>query len=81
MSKEVFIQWFKENGGGVIINITANLHYSGSALQVHSASAKAAVDAMTKVLAVEWGPYDVRVVGICPGAIEGTEGFARLGDV
>lgn len=35
---------------------------------------------MTKTLAVEWGPNKVRVVGIVPGAIEGTEGFERLGD-
>ena len=35
---------------------------------------------MTKTLAVEWGPNKVRVVGIVPGGIEGTEGFERLGD-
>jgi peroxisomal 2,4-dienoyl-CoA reductase len=35
---------------------------------------------MTKTMAVEWGPSKVRVVGIVPGAIEGTEGFERLGD-
>jgi peroxisomal 2,4-dienoyl-CoA reductase len=32
-------------------------------------------------MAVEWGPHKVRVVGIVPGAIEGTEGFERLGDI
>lgn len=36
---------------------------------------------MTKTLAVEWGPYNVRVCGIVPGAIKGTEGFERLGDI
>ena len=36
---------------------------------------------MTKVLAVEWGPYNVRVNGIVPGAISGTEGFERLGNL
>ena len=34
---------------------------------------------MTKVLAVEWGPYGIRVNELVPGAIEGTEGFERLG--
>lgn len=67
--------------GGVIINMSAALHWSGSALQVHSAAAKAGIDSMTKTLAVEWGPYKVRVCGIVPGAIEGTEGFERLGDL
>lgn len=64
--------------GGVIINISATLHWNGSALQAHSAAAKAGVDALTRVLAVEWGPHNVRVVGIVPGAIGGTEGVERL---
>jgi peroxisomal 2,4-dienoyl-CoA reductase len=80
MSQAVFNTYMKNNGG-VIINISAALHWSGSALQVHSASAKAGVDTITKTLAVEWGPHKVRVTGIVPGAIEGTEGFERLGDL
>jgi 2,4-dienoyl-CoA reductase [(3E)-enoyl-CoA-producing], peroxisomal len=64
--------------GGVIINITANLHYSGTLLQTHAGTAKAGVDALTKHMAVELGPRNIRVVGICPGAIEGTEGMDRL---
>lgn len=39
------------------------------------------MDALTKVLACEWGPHNVRVVGIVPGAIAGTVGFERLGNV
>jgi len=37
------------------------------------------VDALTRHLAVEWGPFNVRVNGIAPGPIEGTTGFERLG--
>ena len=48
---------------------------------MHSSAAKAGVDAITKVLATEWGPHGIRVCGIVPGAIEGTEGFERLGDI
>ena len=33
------------------------------------------------MLACEWGPYGIRVNGIVPGAIEGTEGFERLGNL
>ena len=66
---------------GVIINMTMTLHWNGAFGMIHSASAKAGVDAMTKVLATEWGPHGVRVVGIAPGPIEGTEGFERLGDL
>jgi 2,4-dienoyl-CoA reductase [(3E)-enoyl-CoA-producing], peroxisomal len=45
---------------------------------VHAAAAKAAVDAMTRTLAVEWGPAGVRVNSVAPGPIEGTEGMDRL---
>jgi peroxisomal 2,4-dienoyl-CoA reductase len=46
--------------------------------QVHASAAKAGVDSLTRTLAVEWGPYGIRVNGIAPGPIEGTEGVKRL---
>jgi peroxisomal 2,4-dienoyl-CoA reductase len=80
MSQAVFNGYMNKHGG-VIINISSTIHWNGSALMVHSNSAKAAVDSMTKTLALEWGPHGVRVVGLIPGYIEGTQGFERLGDV
>lgn len=79
MSKWVYSKWMKKNGGK-IINISASLHYLGTLLNSHAAAAKAGVDAITKTLALEWGPKGVRVNGVAPGAIEGTEGFDRLID-
>jgi len=36
-------------------------------------------DAMTRHLAVEWGPNNIRVNSLAPGPITGTEGYRRLG--
>lgn len=78
VSRAVFNTAMRKNGG-TIINISATLHWNGTVLQAHSSAAKAGVDALTKVMAAEWGPFNVRVNGIVPGAIQGTEGFERLG--
>ena len=46
--------------------------------QAHVCAAKAGVDMLTRVLAIEWGGDGVRVNSVVPGPIEGTEGMARL---
>jgi peroxisomal 2,4-dienoyl-CoA reductase len=63
---------------GQILNISATLHYLGTPMQLHVSAAKAGVDALTKNLAVEWGPYGIRVNAIAPGPIADTEGMKRL---
>ena len=80
MSKHVYIKWMKANKGS-IINISASLHYLGTLMNSHASAAKAGVDAITKTLGLEWGPKGVRVNGVAPGFIEGTEGFERLMDL
>jgi peroxisomal 2,4-dienoyl-CoA reductase len=64
--------------GGSVLNISATLHYGGTPGQLHVAAAKAAVDALTRTLAVEWGPLGVRVNAIAPGPVGDTEGARRL---
>ena len=64
--------------GGVVLNISATLHYLGTPGQLHVAAAKAGIDALTRGLAVEWGGYGIRVNGIAPGPIAETEGVRRL---
>jgi peroxisomal 2,4-dienoyl-CoA reductase len=76
-SRAAFDRAMRERGG-TIVNVSATLHYGATPFQVHAAAAKAAVDAVTRTLALEWGPAGVRVVGVAPGPIEGTEGLARL---
>jgi 2,4-dienoyl-CoA reductase [(3E)-enoyl-CoA-producing], peroxisomal len=64
--------------GGSVVNISATLPYLGTMGQSHAAAAKAGIDSLTRTLAVEWGPYGIRVNGIAPGPIDGTEGVRRL---
>ncbi|XP_069875987.1 peroxisomal 2,4-dienoyl-CoA reductase [(3E)-enoyl-CoA-producing]-like isoform X1 [Dipodomys merriami] len=78
VSRVLYEKFFRDHGG-VIVNITATLCFRGQLLQVHAGTAKAAVDAMTRHLAVEWGPRNIRVNSLAPGPISGTEGLRRLG--
>ncbi|HZO16562.1 MAG TPA: SDR family oxidoreductase [Polyangiaceae bacterium] len=64
--------------GGNIINISATLHYTATPMQIHASAAKAAVDAITRTLALEWAGLGIRVNGIAPGPIAETEGMSRL---
>ena len=61
-----------------IINISAPQASVPMELQVHVCAAKAGVDMITRVLAMEWGGEGVRVNSIVPGPIDGTEGMKRL---
>ncbi|KAK0200099.1 hypothetical protein DFS33DRAFT_1367033 [Desarmillaria ectypa] len=63
---------------GSYIMTSATLHYKGTPYQAHVSAAKAGVDALSNVLAVEEGPHGVRSNVISPGAIANTEGMTRL---
>jgi NAD(P)-dependent dehydrogenase (short-subunit alcohol dehydrogenase family) len=61
-------RWIEGRRKGVILSILSTSTITGRAFTVPSAMAKSAVLAMTKSLAVEWGPKGVRTVAIAPGA-------------
>jgi NAD(P)-dependent dehydrogenase (short-subunit alcohol dehydrogenase family) len=56
--------------GASLIAITAGQAVNASALQAHACAAKAGINQLIRVLALEWGP-EVRVNGISPGPIAG----------
>ncbi len=59
----------KEQGGGAIVNVGSNV--STRAIRNRSAyvASKGAVDALTNAMAVELGPYGIRVNTLAPGYI------------
>lgn len=52
---------------GAILNIGAAYAWTGGPGFAHSAAAKAGVKNLTETLAVEWGPYGIRVNALVPG--------------
>ncbi|KAJ3594616.1 hypothetical protein NHX12_003923 [Muraenolepis orangiensis] len=65
--KEVYLAWMKDHGG-VIVNIIADM-WRGFPGMAHTGAARAAVDNLTKSLAIEWAHSGVRVNAVAPGTI------------
>lgn len=57
------------NQNGCIINISSIWGITGGSCEVHYSVTKAGIDGMTKALAKELGPSNIRVNSIAPGAI------------
>lgn len=67
------------NKNGCIINISSIWGITGASCEVHYSVSKAGVDALTKALAKELGPSNIRVNSIAPGIIK-TEMNAHLSE-
>ena len=67
MSREVYGQYMRKHGGGVV-SMLADM-WRGMPGMGHSGAARAGMENFTKTAAVEWAPSGVRVNAVAPGWI------------
>lgn len=63
-------QMMQQNTGGSIINISSIASVIGIRGLVAYSAAKGGINQLTRVMAVEWAPYNIRVNAIAPGYFE-----------
>ncbi|OGD26656.1 MAG: hypothetical protein A2Y56_07290 [Candidatus Aminicenantes bacterium RBG_13_63_10] len=57
-------------GGGAIINVSSTAAIRGEAFHSHYAATKGALNALTKSLAAELAPHNIRVNAVAPGWVD-----------
>ena len=57
-------------GGGAIVTIASTAAIRGHGLGAGYTASKGGVDALTRLLAVQYGPHGVRANCICPGGVD-----------
>lgn len=64
------IPFMKEKKRGTIINISSTAAVRGEAFHSHYAASKGAIVSLSKSLAVELAPYNIRVNSVAPGWVD-----------
>ena len=71
-------RWIESGLTGTVMQILTQSAMTGMPFTVPSAMAKAGALAMIRSLAVEWGPYGIRTVGVVPGPFPTEGAWSRL---
>ncbi|WP_073734010.1 SDR family oxidoreductase [Streptomyces sp. CB02488] len=67
MTREFGRRHLAAGTAGSIVSVGASYAWTGGPGYAHSAAAKAGVKNLVETLAVEWGPYGIRINGLVPG--------------
>jgi NAD(P)-dependent dehydrogenase (short-subunit alcohol dehydrogenase family) len=71
-------RWIAEGRKGSVVSNLVTWVWTGSAFVVPAAMAKTAIHAMTMSLAVEWGPYGIRLNAVAPGPFPTESAWEKL---
>ena len=71
-------RWIEADRKGTVMQILTQSAMTGMPFTVPSAMANAGALAMIRSLAVEWGPYGIRTVGVVPGPFPTEGAWSRL---
>jgi NAD(P)-dependent dehydrogenase (short-subunit alcohol dehydrogenase family) len=74
-------RWIDQRIKASVVSNLVTWVWTGSAFVVPSAMAKAALHAMTMSLAVEWGPYGIRLNATAPGPFPTQGAWAKLNPI
>lgn len=67
MTREFGRRHLAAGTAGSVVSVGASYAWTGGPGYAHSAAAKAGVKNLVETLAVEWGPYGIRINGLVPG--------------
>ena len=71
-------RWIEAGRGGTVLSVATTPSFTGLAFTAPSAAAKAGIVAMTRSLAVEWGPKGIRLNAVAPGLFPTEGAWERL---
>lgn len=66
---QAVVRFMKDNGGGTIVHVASKAGVVGEPGHAAYSASKGAVISLTRAMAVELAPYEIRVNAVCPGPV------------